>query len=83
MSTQHNLAIDKETSVVAAYMKQKFPGVLLERSSINTPDQPDSVGHPEHWPLEFSMEVDLALDVIARAFHNAGKYSILSTVMEI
>ena len=66
------LAIDQETSVVAAYMKKKFPGVLLECSSIYTPDHPDFIGHPKHWSLEFSLEVDLALDVIACAFHNSG-----------
>jgi len=71
MYAEPNLAIDQETSIVAAYMKKKFPGVLLERS-IDTPDRPDFIGHPKHWSLEFSLEVDLALDVIARAFHNSG-----------
>jgi len=71
MYAEPNLAIDQETSIVATYMKRKFPGVLLERS-INTPDRPDFIGHPKHWSLEFSLEVDLALDIIARAFNNSG-----------
>jgi len=71
MYTEPNLAIDQETSIVAAYMQKKFPGVLLDHS-INTPDCPDFIAHPKHWSLEFSLEVDLALDVIARAFQNSG-----------
>jgi hypothetical protein len=73
MSTSPTLAIDEETAIVAEYMKAKFAGVLRHHSSAHPPSLPDfTVGHPRHWSLDFSMEVDLALDVIARAFHNTG-----------
>jgi hypothetical protein len=67
------LAIDEETAIVASYMKAKFPAVLRHHSSAHPPSLPDfTIGHPRHWSLDFSVEVDLALDVIARAFHNTG-----------
>ena len=70
MSTLPQLAIDEETAIVAAYMKAKFPGVLRHHYSARPLSS--TIGHPRHWSLGFSMEVDLALDVIARAFHNTG-----------
>jgi hypothetical protein len=52
-------------------MKQMFPHVLLRVSE--RPESPDiEIRHPPGWSLEFALEVDLALDVIARAFHNQG-----------
>jgi hypothetical protein len=73
MFTSPKLAIDAETAIVAAYMKERFPAVLRHHSSAHPLCPPDFIiGHPRHWSLDFSIEVDLALDVIARAFHNAG-----------
>ena len=65
----------QEASIVSTYMKQKLPHVLRERclSDINRPDSPDvEIHHPLSWTVEFAMEVDLALDTLARAFHNQG-----------
>ncbi|KAF8148836.1 hypothetical protein B0H34DRAFT_805257 [Crassisporium funariophilum] len=69
-TTLPQLAIDDETAIVAKYMKAKFPEVLRHHCSTAHP-LPCTVGHPKHWSLSFSMEVDLALDVIARAFHHS------------
>lgn len=71
MSAVPRLAIDEETAIVAGYMKAKFPGVLRHHLSAAHPP-PCTIGHPKHWSLSFCLEVDLALDVIARAFHNTG-----------
>lgn len=64
----------EDTYIASTYMKQKFPFVLSRVLGIDRPDLPDSpdIMHPLHWSIEFSLEVDLALDVIARAFHNQG-----------
>jgi hypothetical protein len=73
MSSSPKLAIEEETVIVAAYMKAKFPAVLRHHSSARPLSLPDfTIAHPRHWSLDFSVEVDLALDVIARAFHNTG-----------
>jgi hypothetical protein len=61
----------QEVSIVSIYMKQKLPH-FLERG-LGGPDSPDvEIKHPLSWSLEFAMEVDLALDVLARAFRNQG-----------
>ena len=64
----------EDACVVSNYMKEKLPFVLLRASGDN--DRPKSpeveIPHPRHWSIDFSLEVDLALDVIARAFHNQG-----------
>jgi len=78
-TTLPQLAIDDETAIVAKYMKAKFPEVLRHHCSTARP-LPCTVGHPRHWSLSFSMEVDLALDVIARAFHNAGILPYMCTL---
>jgi hypothetical protein len=70
MSTLPQLAIDDETAIVATYMKAKFPGVLRHHCSARPLSF--TIGYPRHWSLSFSMEVDVALDVIARAFYNTG-----------
>lgn len=72
MSSSPKLAIEEETAIVAAYMKAKFPAVLRHHSTqpLSLPDF--TITHLRHWSLDFSVKVDLALDVIARAFHNAG-----------
>jgi hypothetical protein len=68
----------QEAYIVSIYMKQKLPHVLLERS-VGDMEQPESpyveIQHPLNWSVEFAMEVDLALDVIARAFRNQGIFS--------
>jgi hypothetical protein len=64
------LAVFQETSTVATYMQAKFPMVLLETSP--PLGHPDFIPHPAGWSLDFALEVDLALDVIARAFRNQG-----------
>jgi hypothetical protein len=62
------------TCIVSTYMQQKFPLVLL-RTRLESPDiEIDEVPHPQGWSMEFALEVDLALDVIARAFHHQGNY---------
>jgi len=69
------LAVYQETSTVATYMKARFPSVL--HSVVDMPYPDDNIQHPAHWSLEFALEVDQALDVIARAFHNQG-FCVLS-----
>jgi hypothetical protein len=64
------LAVYQETSAVATYMKARFPSVL--HSIVDMPYPDVNIRHPNSWPLEFAVEVDHALDVIARAFHNQG-----------
>lgn len=62
----------QDSYIVSTYMKQKFPNVLLR------PESPDiEIRHPSSWSVEFALDVDLALDVIARAFHNQGIVSWL------
>lgn len=64
----------EDALIVSTYMKEKFPSVLLR--ALGNMEQPKSPGvkipHPLRWSIEFSLEVDLALDVIARSFHNQG-----------
>lgn len=65
----------QEAYIVSTYMKQKLPHVLIERGQgyMERPVSPDvEIKHPLSWSLEFSIEVDLALEVLARAFHNQG-----------
>jgi hypothetical protein len=64
----------EDTYIVSTYMKQKLPFVLLRAlGDMQRPDTPDVlIPHPHCWTLEFALEVDLALDVIARAFRNQG-----------
>lgn len=60
------------TSVVSTYMQQKLPPVLL-RTRLESPDIDNvEIPHPQGWSVEFALEVDLALDVIARAFLHQG-----------
>lgn len=75
----------QEAYIVSKYMKQKFPHVLLQvRGDMERPETPDvEIQHPLSWSVEFAMEVDLALDVIARAFHNQGIVSCYSRVTRI
>ncbi|KAF8810593.1 hypothetical protein BYT27DRAFT_7091497 [Phlegmacium glaucopus] len=63
-----NLAILQDACIVAAYMKRKFPNVLVSTLGLQGPNV--EIEHPPGWSVEFALEVDLALDVIARAFHN-------------
>jgi hypothetical protein len=65
-----NLAVLQDTCIVATYMKRKFPGVLASTRGLQGPNV--EIQHPHGWSVEFALEVDLALDVIARAFHNQG-----------
>jgi hypothetical protein len=64
----------EDAYIASTYMKQKLPFVLLralgDMKRLKSPDV--EVPHPSGWSIEFSLEVDLALDVIARAFHNQG-----------
>lgn len=60
------------TSVVSTYMQQKLPLVLLQ-TQLESPDiDIVEIPHPQGWSVEFALEVDLALDVVARAFHRQG-----------
>ncbi|KAF8816189.1 hypothetical protein BYT27DRAFT_7238045 [Phlegmacium glaucopus] len=63
-----NLAVLQDACIVAAYMKRKFPSVLVSTLDLQGPNV--EIEHPPGWSVEFALEVDLALDVIARAFHN-------------
>ncbi|KAF8816368.1 hypothetical protein BYT27DRAFT_7248436 [Phlegmacium glaucopus] len=58
----------QETCTVATYMQTKFPSVLLSTLGMEQPDL--EIQHPHGWSVEFVLDVDLALDVLARAFHN-------------
>ena len=61
----------KDAYIVSTYMKQKFPFVLSQ--ALGDMERPEvEIPHPRGWGVEFSLEVDLALDVIARAFQNQG-----------
>jgi hypothetical protein len=61
----------EDTYIVSTYMKQKFPFVLLRaQGDMERPDV--EIPHPHRWSVEFSLEVDLAVDVIAHTFHNQG-----------
>jgi len=65
----------QDACIVSTYMKQKLPLVLLRAlGDMERPESPDvEIPHPRHWSVEFALEVDQALDVIARAFLNQGK----------
>lgn len=68
----------QDSYIVSNYMKQKFPQVLLQvLGDIEQLD--DEIPHPASWDVEFALDVDLALDVIARSFHNQGIVSCLLT----
>ncbi|KAF8808475.1 hypothetical protein BYT27DRAFT_7222927 [Phlegmacium glaucopus] len=54
--------------MVATYMQTKFPSVLLSTLRMEQPDL--EIEHPHGWSVEFALGVNLALDVLARAFHN-------------
>jgi hypothetical protein len=64
----------EDAYIISTYMKKRLPFVLLRAlGDMDRPESPDDqIPHPHHWSLEFAMEVDLALDVITRAFHNQG-----------
>jgi hypothetical protein len=60
------------TCIVSTYMQQKLPLILL-RTQLESPDiEIVEIPHPQGWSVEFALEVDLALDVIADAFHHQG-----------
>lgn len=65
---------DARALIASTYMKQKLPFVLLRAlGDMKRPKSPNvEIPHPSRWSIEFSLEVDLALDVIARMFHNQG-----------
>jgi hypothetical protein len=69
----------QDTYIVSTYMKQKFPSVLLR--PMEGPDSLDveyvELPYPSGWSMDFSLEVDLALLVIARAFHNQGLATLI------
>ena len=56
------LAIDGETTIVADYMKAQFS--LMQNKCLSD----TFVHHPNHWTLDFAIEVDRALNVILPAF---------------
>ena len=64
----------EDTCIASIYMQKKLPSVLLRTQSDK--DRPKShdveIPHPSCWSMDFSLEVDLALDILARAFHNQG-----------
>lgn len=55
----------QDTLIVSAYMKEMFPHVLKG-------DMKQPIQYPPSWSLEFALDVDRALDVLGRAFHNKG-----------
>jgi hypothetical protein len=65
---------------VSNYMRQKLLDILRVLGDVE--QSPDvEIQHPQSWSLDFAMDVDWALDVIARAFHNEGFVSWLLTPM--
>ncbi|KIM34639.1 hypothetical protein M413DRAFT_144266 [Hebeloma cylindrosporum] len=69
MSSDTHLAVLHETSTVATYMRAKFK--MLMQNIGATPRQEHSfLPFPEAWSLEYAVEVDLAVSVVARAFSN-------------
>lgn len=66
----------QEAYIVSTYMKQNLPHLLRFLGNTEGPqitESPDvEIQHPQSWSVEFAMEVDLALDVLTRAFHNQG-----------
>lgn len=67
----------QDTYIVSTYMKQKLPSVL--RRALGNMEGPDlldveyvDLPHPSGWSMDFALEVDRALLVIGRAFHNQG-----------
>lgn len=60
------LAIDGETTIVGDYMKAQFS--LMQNGDLSD----TCVHHPNHWTLDFAIEVDRALNVILHAFKNQG-----------
>lgn len=75
------LAVYEETSTVATYMKAKFPIVLHITLDMQLPDV--DIQHPHEWSMEFALEVDQALDVLARAFHNQGFSLTLTELLDL
>jgi len=70
-STRLSLPVYNETSAVATYMQAKFQQVVYSMSLFS--GRPEVfIAHPTEWSLYFTIEVDLAVDVISRAFHNQG-----------
>lgn len=61
-----NLAVHKNETM-ATYMKSKFAEMLWKMDS--TRHQPTVVPHPGEWSLEYAVEVDLAVLIIAQAFN--------------
>ena len=75
------LAVYEEMSTIATYMKAKFPIVLRTTLDIQLPDV--DIRYPHEWSLEFALEVDQALAVLARAFHNQGFLLTLTELLDL
>jgi hypothetical protein len=63
------LGIDGETAIVADYMRARFGLIQTDDPLVSK----TFVQHANHWSLDFAIEVDRALDVIARAFNHQGE----------
>ena len=71
-SSTLSLAVYNGTSQVATYMQAKFQQEVYTMS-LGLSRRPEAfIAHPTQWSLEFAIEVDLAVDVISRAFHRQG-----------
>ena len=57
------LAIDEETAVIAHYMQGQGPSMKNEGTVIS---------HPNHWTLDFAIEVNHVVNVILWAVKNQG-----------
>jgi hypothetical protein len=66
----------QDTYSVSSYMKERFPHVLRMEPNVE-------IQHPHGWSLEFALEVDLALHILARAFGNQGIVPWLLTRMHL
>jgi len=76
MSSHIYLAV-QETQSIATYMKSKFADMMRNMSSVNY--RPGVlIPYPEEWSMEYAVEVDLAVSIIAQAFDNQGVLISLS-----
>jgi hypothetical protein len=71
MSAHLHFAVVRELDTMAIYMQSKFEALM---SNIDQPcrRQDPAIPIPEYWSLQYAIEVDHAISVIAQAFANQG-----------
>jgi hypothetical protein len=66
----------RETKTIATFMKLKFAETMWNMGSAE--HRPGAlIPYPEGWSLEFAIEVDLAVSIIAQAFDSQGTFRLL------